>query len=490
MLTMLMLINTASGQIRKKVLLIGMDGCRADALQLARTPVLDKVISEGYSCMEARTVVPTMSGPGWASMLTGVWYTRHGVKGNLFIGNKLNEHVHFFNYLKGSRKKTYTVSISHWAPINDKIIDKVDYKISPKTDEKVAEEAIKLFKNKNPDAVFLHFDDIDHAGHFTGFSPGNKKYIAAIEKVDSLIGKVLKALKSRKQFKNEDWLILFSPDHGGINKTHGGGTEVERNTFIIASANKIAHPTAKIIKTEIPQKEYLQFNKKEEQITLPPLKEITESEWSFEMTIKIEKWASGASLINNEVFSIKTDGKDGNTWILRTGDNKVKVQGDSINDNKWHKLQLSFSKEGILYLYQDDRIVGIAKTGNISGGWEDSTTFNANEKKNIKWTLGDLNIWPVNKQNTRGSFNDVKTEKQRSNPVIKKIYNFSQLSSKQKINKKLPLIETTENHYYESFKNYPEMVDIVPTIILHMGIKKAEEIIKNKLEGKALNIWN
>jgi 2,3-bisphosphoglycerate-independent phosphoglycerate mutase len=35
---------------------------------------------------------------------------------------------------------------------------------------KVKEEAINLLKDKDLDALFLHFDDVDAEGHSTGFS--------------------------------------------------------------------------------------------------------------------------------------------------------------------------------------------------------------------------------------------------------------------------------------------------------------------------------
>ena len=44
------------------------------------------------------------------------------------------------------------------------------------TDIAVKDAAVDLMTNENPDITFLHFDDVDHAGHETGFSTDNPAY--------------------------------------------------------------------------------------------------------------------------------------------------------------------------------------------------------------------------------------------------------------------------------------------------------------------------
>ena len=66
----------------KKLLFIGIDGCRADALEVANTPVMDGLIQNGFYIDNALCSIngqPTFSGPGWSSMITGVWMDIHGV---------------------------------------------------------------------------------------------------------------------------------------------------------------------------------------------------------------------------------------------------------------------------------------------------------------------------------------------------------------------------------------------------------------------------
>ena len=70
---------------KPKVILIGIDGVRTDAFQKAVTPNLDRLKSKGFytehmnilSTKEESDGADTLSGPGWASILTGVWPKKH-----------------------------------------------------------------------------------------------------------------------------------------------------------------------------------------------------------------------------------------------------------------------------------------------------------------------------------------------------------------------------------------------------------------------------
>lgn len=479
--------------LKKKILLIGLDGCRADALQIANTPVLDQVISEGYSCMNARTIVPTMSGPGWASMLTGVWYTKHNVNGNLFIGNKLKEFVHLFNHIEGHNPALQTVSISHWEPINEKIIDKVDYKSSPKSDYTVAKQAVQLFENKNPDAVFLHFDDIDHAGHFSGFNPNNKKYIAEIEKVDSLIGQVLTALRSRKTFDKEDWLILFSPDHGGINRSHGGGSQVERTTFIIAHNKNINAQSPAAIPSKGSLNKIIQFSMPSHQLIIPPLDKESNGPWTFQISFKLNNWEANTSLVNSKNLILKTHPTNKHTWQILVDNKKIKIQGDTINDNFWHKIQISYSSKGLISVYQDGQIIGIEEHKSpITSILKDSIFIHNSEgknKKSLAWEMEDCRLWSASleKNNRRGWRSEIPDASPKKKlPLI-----FSWQTSKKNniaIILKAPTLDYKKAFYFKDYSHYPTMVDITPTLLQHLGINISQKQKATYFDGYPI-LW-
>ncbi len=225
---------------RKKVLLIGIDGCRPDALQAANAPSLQGLAKQGAMFTQTQTGADTVSAPGWSSMLTGVWADKHGVHDNgleQFKKANYDEYPHFFARVRESLPDAYLASIVHWQPIQSIVRRHANFSGAPGKDERVEESACRMLREKDPTVLFLHFDDVDSAGHAKGFHPSVAEYVAAIEKVDGHVGNVLSALRHRTTFANEDWLILVSTDHGGQGTGHGGGAMIPeiRTIFIIAS---------------------------------------------------------------------------------------------------------------------------------------------------------------------------------------------------------------------------------------------------------------
>jgi predicted AlkP superfamily pyrophosphatase or phosphodiesterase len=224
----------------KKVLILGIDGCRPDALRAARAPHLEALIREGAYSGEAQTEDATISGPGWSSMLTGVWRGKHGVRDNRFENANFKDHPHFFRRLKQARPGAVAASVVHWGPIADRIVVDADLSKKFPTAEQVAREAVRVLRELSPDALFLHFDDVDGAGHRYGFHPKVPQYLAAIRKTDAHIGKVLAAVRARKSYAREDWLVLVSTDHGGSGKGHGRDVPEHRTIFLIVSGPSAA----------------------------------------------------------------------------------------------------------------------------------------------------------------------------------------------------------------------------------------------------------
>jgi predicted AlkP superfamily pyrophosphatase or phosphodiesterase len=221
--------------VQKKVLIIGIDGCRPDALLKAKAPHLGELMRDGAFSDKAQTGPATISGPGWSSMLTGVWMEKHGVRDNNFAPARYKQFPHFFQRLKQANPRAFTVSISHWEPINKHIVTSCDLVSSPKTASRVADETVEVLSRRDPDAVFVHFDHVDGAGHKFGFHPSVPGYLKAIEEADLYVGQIMKALRGRKTFAREDWLILVSTDHGGSDKGHGKDIPEHRTIFLIVS---------------------------------------------------------------------------------------------------------------------------------------------------------------------------------------------------------------------------------------------------------------
>jgi predicted AlkP superfamily pyrophosphatase or phosphodiesterase len=84
-------------------------------------------------------------------------------------------------------------------------------------------------------------DDMDHAGHSHTYGPQSPAYMESMETVDQQVGVIVDAMRKRPNFAKEDWLVLVTADHGGLNKGHGGQTPEERTIFIVANGSGYVH---------------------------------------------------------------------------------------------------------------------------------------------------------------------------------------------------------------------------------------------------------
>jgi len=248
--------NSLSAERTKHVLLIGVDGVRPDALKTAKAPNFDALIEQGTYAANTDIIAPrptksdTVSGPGWSNLLCGVWSDKHGSLDNDFKSTNYAEYPHFFARLKEAQPTAFTVSLSTWKPIDEKILSAADIHADHErkdkdyvaSDRAVATQAIQVLEKHDPTAMVVYFGQIDEHGHKHGFHPTVPEYIAAIERVDSHVGEVMSALRARKNFVNEDWLTIVCTDHGGVGKNHGGGRETPeiRNVFLIVSGEAAA----------------------------------------------------------------------------------------------------------------------------------------------------------------------------------------------------------------------------------------------------------
>lgn len=231
---------------KRKVMIIGIDGTRSDALQQANTPTIDSLIANGTYSFNVYHMGITVSGPSWSDVMCGVWEAKHGVTNNDYTNSRYNTYPYFTTRAKSIKPNLYCSQVVEWPPLNDKVYnDSWNKKVLTACDgcqdtrNNTSELVCDELANDNLDCIFMYLDQVDITGHSSGFNPNNPSYITAIEYVDSRIRKAMNCLKARPNYANEDWLILLVPDHGGIGTGHGGCTKEERNIWWIASGSAV-----------------------------------------------------------------------------------------------------------------------------------------------------------------------------------------------------------------------------------------------------------
>lgn len=217
--------NTGSSPVNK-VLIIGYDGCRTDALIAANTPAIDSIIAQSRYSLHSDVGYHTVSVPGWSTILHGVQADKHGLTVNDFSGNHYDTYPDVNYFIKNSYPDASLAVISNWGDFL-RITTQEDYAQYVSSDQEVKDKALYVLQNCTPDALILHFDDIDAAGHSSGFDPQNPKYINAIEGNDKYTAEIMQVIYQRENIYNEKWMVVLCTDHGGSGKSHGGMENVD-----------------------------------------------------------------------------------------------------------------------------------------------------------------------------------------------------------------------------------------------------------------------
>ena len=232
------IITIDSSKINRKVLVIGIDGFRSDAMQANITPFIHNLSQTSNSYYTDKHIVEsiTYSGPNWSSILTGVHMDKHNVTDNSFDNSNYNEYPSFFHYVEKANSDINTASIVNWTPINAYTLA-TDPDLAPTesiNDLGVFEYAQNILSNStdiNTDILFLQFDELDGTGHTYGFSPDVEEYTNYANILDGYSEELFNIIKNRR-VKGEDWMYFIVSDHGGEGTAHGDSSDPNINQTI------------------------------------------------------------------------------------------------------------------------------------------------------------------------------------------------------------------------------------------------------------------
>ena len=243
---------------RPKVLVVGMDGLRYDRLTRSPStaPVLHALMATGavgtsllpYGRADDEPSTGTAytdSGPGWSSILTGVWPERHGVTGNDFKGAGYARYPDFLTRAARARPGLRTAAAVSWPAlvrrgtlgraIGRRVRHNGESRGYETADRRVARTALRWLTTSDPDVLFVYFGATDEAGHDTG--PLSPAYDRALLAQDAHLGRLLEAIDARAsdpRRAEERWTVLVTTDHGHLDSGgHGGDSPAEREVFVV-----------------------------------------------------------------------------------------------------------------------------------------------------------------------------------------------------------------------------------------------------------------
>jgi predicted AlkP superfamily pyrophosphatase or phosphodiesterase len=220
----------------KTVVIFAVDGLGANVLRADTPPHFAEFIKNGSYSLHARGVMPTVTFPNFASMISGAGPEQHGVTSNDWRPDKFTiapqcagNDGHFptiFGLLKAARPAAKSAMFFDGGgfPFIAEVglPDKIGTAKGP---DATFDIAVDYLTTEHPALLFLHVDLLDHAGHTEGWE--SPTYAAEFQHTDELLGKLMARLKEAKML--DSTVVFISADHGGVGKRHGGNsmTEIE-----------------------------------------------------------------------------------------------------------------------------------------------------------------------------------------------------------------------------------------------------------------------
>jgi predicted AlkP superfamily pyrophosphatase or phosphodiesterase len=236
LLTMLILLSGCERSAKQArpavehVVILSIDGLRPDMMLRTNTPVMKSLMRAGCYTMWARTTEVSITLPSHVSMLTGVVPERHAIWWNSEIDKEYMRYPAVPTIFELAKARGLTTALAvgkgklealgkpgslDWAYWPDGYAQAVQ----------VAQEASTIIADHRPQLMFIHFPDVDAAGHTNGW--GSRQQATAVEKCDQALGMVVAALRRAEIWENT--AIIITSDHGGAGVSHGPDDMRSRN---------------------------------------------------------------------------------------------------------------------------------------------------------------------------------------------------------------------------------------------------------------------
>jgi predicted AlkP superfamily pyrophosphatase or phosphodiesterase len=216
------------------VILVSIDGFRADYLDRGRTPILAALAREGVRSTGMRPSFPSITFPNHYTLVTGLYPDHHGIVGNSMVDPAIAPDSRFTlgDFTAVSDRRWWDEGAPIWVtakraglrtatmfwPGSEAAIQGVrpdlwahfDDSLTPDQRVDVVLDWLDLPAAKRPQFITLYFDQVDHEGHEHG--PDSEQVNQAAARVDAAIGRLRDGLARRGLLQAADLVIVA--DHG------------------------------------------------------------------------------------------------------------------------------------------------------------------------------------------------------------------------------------------------------------------------------------
>ena len=278
------------------LLLVSIDGFRADYLERGFTPNLKRLALSGTHAERLTPVFPTITFPNHYSLVTGLYPDHNGIVNNTMVDPQIPSQVFTLSSRTAIENPVWweegtpiwetvvrsgkIASTLFWPGTEAKIhgIQPTDW-MTYDNNMSPAERVKKLLTwldredSKRADFATLYFSQVDSKGH--GFGPDSAEVNAALSGVDEAMGDLLQGL-GRMNLKDSTTLVVVS-DHGMMKVPNNQGLDLTAalKPFGTASLNW-SGPIAGIDVSAAEEKAVLQELAKQDHLQCWPKNEFPE----------------------------------------------------------------------------------------------------------------------------------------------------------------------------------------------------------------------
>ena len=273
-LTLTVLNNTVQAQPGpgSKAVFVIVDGIPADVVERVPTPTIDAIAAVGgYGRATVGGPIgepgetPTISAPGYMSLITGTWANKHNVYKNYGISPDYR-YWNLFRLVRSEKPELQLAIFSTWTD-NRKILlgeglteggnwrfdmavdglegDELRFPPRPldahiaDIDNAVSREAARLIASEGPDLSWVYLQYTDNVAHKYGESI---EFERAVVQMDERVNAIWLGVLARQEAHDEDWLVIVTTDHGRdavTGRTHGAQSKRERTIWMATNSQRL-----------------------------------------------------------------------------------------------------------------------------------------------------------------------------------------------------------------------------------------------------------
>lgn len=232
----------------RKVLLVVVDGLSGIELNKKVPPFISSLLPYSKYTLEGFSDSDTGDAATWTTLMSGRSHEAHGIQGNSFEAEYDEDDPHghnnpdatggyttVFQRILETGRLMKTAAYTSSQDLADHIFSLADIREVSSSDEATKSNALDLITGESKEYSFIvvNFGQVNKAGLEAGFSIDNPGYAQAIRTVDGYVEELVEAVKNRKTYPSEDWLIVITSSHGGLDNSYGGPTFPERKIPVI-----------------------------------------------------------------------------------------------------------------------------------------------------------------------------------------------------------------------------------------------------------------